>query len=157
MILKGELDGALLYLNEPNLVDRSTADISDVCRPLFADPVAESTRYFRKNGIYPINHAMVIKRELHEKHPWAGVNIYHAFMRAKEEVERSADKTLRDYVACGLVEPKAGKMFSADPKSYGLRATRNVIETIAQYVHEQGLTSRRVAVEELFAPATLDL
>lgn len=157
MLLKGELDGALLYLNEPNLVDRSTADISGVCRPLFPDAVAESTRYFQKTGIYPINHAMVIKRELHEKYPWAGVNIYHAFMRAKDEVERSAEKTLRDYVACGLVEPKAAKMFGADPKAYGLRATRNVIETIAQYVHEQGLTERRVAPEELFAPATLDL
>lgn len=157
MLMRGELDGALLYLNVPNLVDRSTADISDVCRPLFADPVAESTRYFRKTGIYPINHAMVIKRDLHEKYPWAGVNIYHAFMNAKHEVERVAEKTLKDYVSCGLVEPAAAKMFGADPKSYGLRSTRNVIETISQYVHEQGLTDRRVGVDEVFAPATLDL
>ena len=157
MLLKGELDGALLYLNVPNLVDRSTADISEVCRPLFPDPVAESTRYFRKSGIYPINHAMVIKRELHEKYPWAGVNIYHAFMNAKNEVERIAEKTLKDYISCGLVEPAAAKMFGADPKSYGLRSTRNVIETISQYVYEQGLTDRLVGVDELFAPATLDL
>ena len=157
MLMKGELDGTLLYLNEPNLVDRSTADISGVCRPLFPDAVAETTRYFRKNGIYPINHAMVIKRELHEKYPWAAVNIYHAFMAAKEEVDYTTEKTLRDYVSCGLVEPKASKMFSADPKAYGLRATRNVIETIAQYVYEQGLTDRLVKPEELFAPATLDL
>ncbi|MBX9758617.1 MAG: ABC transporter substrate-binding protein [Beijerinckiaceae bacterium] len=157
MLLKGELDGALLYLNEPNLVDRSTADITGVCRPLFSDPVAESTRYFQKTGIYPINHAMVIKRELHEKYPWAGVNIYHAFMSAKAETDYVAEKTMRDYVSCGLVEPKAAKMFSANPKAYGLRATRNVIETISQFVHEQGLTDRRVGVDELFAPATLDL
>jgi len=157
MLLKGELDGTLLYLNEPNLVDRSTADISEVCRPLFPDAVAESTRYFRKTGIYPINHAMVIKRELHEKYPWAGVNIYHAFMNAKKEVEASAEKTLKDYVACGLVEPAAAKMFAANPKSYGLRSTRNVIETISQFVHEQGLMERRVTPEELFAPATWDL
>jgi 4,5-dihydroxyphthalate decarboxylase len=73
------------------------------------------------------------------------------------EVERVAEKTLKDYVSCGLVEPAAGKMFGADPKSYGLRSTRNVIETISQYVHEQGLTDRRVGVDEVFAPATLDL
>jgi 4,5-dihydroxyphthalate decarboxylase len=78
-------------------------------------------------------------------------------MKAKAEVEASAEKTLRDYVACGLVEPKAGKMFGADPKSYGLRATRNVIDTIASYVYEQGLTERLVKAEELFAPATFDL
>jgi len=157
MLMKGELDGTLLYLNEPNLVDRSTADISEICRPLFPDAVAETTRYFNKNGIYPINHAMVIKRELHEKYPWAGVNIYHAFMNAKKEVEASAEKTLKDYVACGLVEPAAAKMFAADPKSYGLRSTRKVIETISQFVHEQGLMDRRVTPEELFAPATWDL
>lgn len=157
MLMKGELDGALLYLNEKNLVDRSSADISEICQPLFPDPVAESTRYFQKTGVYPINHTMVIKRDVHEKHPWAAVNIYHAFMNAKAEVERNAEKTLKDYVACGLIDPSAQKMFGADPKAYGLRETRKVIETISQFVHEQGLTDRRVEVDEIFAPATLGL
>jgi 4,5-dihydroxyphthalate decarboxylase len=40
---------------------------------------------------------------------------------------------------------------------YGVKANRNVLETITQYVHEQGLTARRVGLEELFAPSTLDL
>ena len=48
-------------------------------------------------------------------------------------------------------------MFSADPKSYGLRATRKVIETIAQYVHEQGLCDTLVDVDDLFAPSTREL
>lgn len=157
MLLDGELDGTLLYLDKPNLVDRSTADISGVCKLLFPDCTAESARYYGKTGIYPINHAMVIKRETHEKYPWAAVNIYHAFMAAKAEVERAAQKTVEDYTACGLIAPAANTMFSADPKAYGVRASRKVIETISQFVHEQGLTDRRVAVEELFAPATLEL
>ena len=157
MLLDGRLDGALLYLAENNLVDRSSADISGVCRPLFPNRTAESARYFGKHNIYPINHAMVIKRELHEKYPWAAVNIYHAFMAAKAEVERSAAKTIADYTACGLIDAKADKMFGADPKAYGLRAARNVIETITQFVHEQGLTEKRVSVDDLFAPATLQL
>jgi len=157
MLLDGELDGTLLYLNDNNLVDRSRADITPVARHLFEDKAAESTRYYRKNGVYPINHCMVIKRDVHEKYPWAAVNIYHAFMAAKQEVERAARKTVEDYVACGLVEPGAESMFAADPKSYGLRSSRKVIEMITQFVHEQGLTDRRVSVEELFAPATLEL
>jgi hypothetical protein len=32
-----------------------------------------------------------------------------------------------------------------------------VLETITQYVHEQGLTARRVALEEMFALSTMDL
>lgn len=157
MLLSGELDGALLYLNAPNLVDRSTADISGVCRLLFPDRTAESARYYKKTGIYPINHAMVIKRDVHEKYPWAAANIYHAFMAAKAEVDRSALKTVEDYTACGLIDAKANAMFAADPKAYGVRASRPVIELISQFVHEQGLTDRRVRVEELFAPVTLEL
>ena len=157
MLLDGELDGTLLYLDKPNLVDRSTADISGVCKLLFPDRTAESARYYKKTGIYPINHAMVIKRDVHEKYPWAAVNICQAVLAAKADVDREAQKTVEDYTACGLIDPKANRMFSADPKAYGVRASRKVIETIAQFVHEQGLTDRQVKVEELFAPATMEL
>lgn len=157
MLLDNELDGTLLYLKKTNLVDRSTADIDTVCRPLFPDKVAESTRYYKKNGLYPINHCMVIKRDVHEKHPWAAVNIYHAFMQAKEEVDAIAAKTMEDYVNCGLVERRALDMFKANPKGYGLQNSRKVIETIAQYVHEQGLTDRQVGVDELFGGAMLEM
>lgn len=156
MLLKGELDGTLLYLTRTNLVDRSTADISEVCKPMF-DRVAESKRFYEKNGVYPINHCMVLRRDVHEKYPWAAVNIYHAFMRAKDEVDAIAKKTLEDYIGCGMADPSTARMFAADPKAYGLRSTRKVIEKIAQYVHEQGLSDRRVDVDDLFAPSTREL
>jgi 4,5-dihydroxyphthalate decarboxylase len=41
--------------------------------------------------------------------------------------------------------------------AYGVKATRKVLETIATYVHAQGLTDPVVKIEQLFAPATLDL
>jgi 4,5-dihydroxyphthalate decarboxylase len=41
--------------------------------------------------------------------------------------------------------------------AYGVKAARKVLETITEYVHAQGLTDRRVKLEELFAPATMDL
>jgi 4,5-dihydroxyphthalate decarboxylase len=157
MLMKGELDGTLHYLTDKNLIDRSRAEISAVCRPLFRDPVAESTRYFRKNGIYPINHTVIVKRELLDAHPWAALNIYHAFVAAKREVEASTRDSLKDYISCGLIEPAAARLEDADPKAYGFRAARSVLETLAQYLQEQGLTDRRVAVEDLFAPSTLDL
>ena len=37
------------------------------------------------------------------------------------------------------------------------QAPRKVLDTITQYVHEQGLSARRVGLEELFAPSTMDL
>ena len=38
-----------------------------------------------------------------------------------------------------------------------LGGTRAVLETVADYVHEQGLSARRVELKEIFAPSTLDV
>jgi len=159
MLVRGELDATLLYLNNRNLVDRSTLDLGtvDVIQPLFKDKQAETRRYFAKTGIYPINHTVVIKRDLHERHPWLALNIYHAFVAAKKDVERETVETMQSYFDTGLVDPAGQKALQADPKAYGMKASRKVIETIAGFVHEQGLTDRRVAVEELFAPSTLEI
>jgi 4,5-dihydroxyphthalate decarboxylase len=37
---------------------------------------------------------------------------------------------------------------------YGIEENRKSLETLTRYVHEQGLTSRQVAVDELFAAGT---
>jgi 4,5-dihydroxyphthalate decarboxylase len=75
MLLRGELDGAIHYLPEKNLVDRSTVDVSSVTRPLFPDPAAEGRRYYAKTGLFPINHTVVIRRSLLEQHPWIALNL----------------------------------------------------------------------------------
>ncbi len=159
MLVKGELDATLLYLNNRNLVDRSTIDLdaADGIEPLFRDRLVETTRYFKKTGIYPINHTVVMKRELYEKHPWIALNLFHAFVAAKKDVERESAENLQSYLETGLVDVAARDGLSADPKAYGVQASREVLETISRYVHEQGLSSRRVGVDELFASSTLDI
>ena len=159
MLLKGELDATLLHLTNRNLVDRSSTDLSSnmLIKPLFKDPEAEMRRYYSKTGIYPINHCVVIKRELFERHPWLALNLYHAFIAAKKDVETEARESMQAYFETGLVEHSAQPGMSADPKAYGVKASRHVVETISQYVYEQGLTDRRVGIEELFAPSTLEV
>jgi 4,5-dihydroxyphthalate decarboxylase len=158
MLLKGELDGAIHYLPERNLVDRSTVDISGVTRHLFADPAAEGRRYFAKTGLYPINHTVVVRRSLYEQHPWLALNLYSAFVAAKEESARIGQSYLHWYFETGLIDGTVRRALAAnDPLAYGFKAARPVLETIAQYVHEQGLSARRVALAEMFAPSTLDV
>lgn len=159
MLVSGELDGTLLYLTTPNLVDRSTIDIRNVetIGPLFPDRQAEMRRYFTKTGVYPVNHTVVIRRSLYEAHPWLALNLYHAFVEAKQMAERETLEGMRAFIDTGLVDASVGDALKADPKAYGMKATRKVVETIAQYVHEQGLTERQVAVDELFAASTLDV
>jgi 4,5-dihydroxyphthalate decarboxylase len=44
-----------------------------------------------------------------------------------------------------------------DPFPYGVSANRAMLETLINYSFEQGLTKRKLTVEEMFAPSTLDL
>ena len=158
MLLRGELDGALHYLAERNLVDRSTADVSAATRYLFPDPAAEGRRFFAKTGLYPINHTVVMRRSLLESHPWIALNLYSAFVAAKEEIARCGRSHLQWYFDAGLLDDGIRRTLAEnDPLAYGFKAAQAVLATIAQYVHEQGLSARRVELAEIFAPSTLDL
>jgi 4,5-dihydroxyphthalate decarboxylase len=153
MMVAGELDAVIFYLVDPNLIDRSTIDLHhhpDI-KPLFPDPRAEGVRFFRKTGLYPINHGMVIKRELAEKHPWALTNILKAFNRANEIAERQRAEHVEYHIETGLVPAEAGKALQTPIISHGIIANRLVLETIAQYSNEQGLTPRVLKLDELFA------
>ena len=158
MLLRGALDGALHYLVGKNLVDRSTVDVSGVTRYLFADPAAEGRRFYAKTGLFPINHTVVIRRTLLESHPWLALNLYSAFVAAKAEIARHGAAYLQWYFDAGLLDGGVKRVLADnDPLAYGFKASRPVLETITQYVHEQGLSARRVALEEIFAPSTLDV
>jgi 4,5-dihydroxyphthalate decarboxylase len=158
MMVKGELDATLLYLTHGNIVDRSRIELTPDkgVRPLF-DRKAEAARYFKKTGIYQINHGMVIRRSIFERHPWAALNIYNAFAQARAAVLRARDTALHRHFEPGLLGDDARRALALDPMAYGVKTNRNVLETITQYVHEQGLSQRRVGLEELFAPSTMDL
>jgi 4,5-dihydroxyphthalate decarboxylase len=158
MLVSGELDATLLYLNEKNIVDRSSIDLSSQpnIAPMFADEFAEGQRFFAKNGLYPINHAMVIRRSLLEDHPWLALNIFEAFNAAKAEAARVATGVLDSYIRTGLADVKLLNTLKTDPMPYGIKAARPVLETIADWVHEQGLSAHRVKLEDIFAHSTIE-
>ncbi|MSQ74134.1 MAG: hypothetical protein EXR27_23130 [Betaproteobacteria bacterium] len=158
MMLSGELQAVLLYIGQPNMLDRSSADLwhhPDI-KPLFPDPVAEGVRYFRKTGVMPINHGMVIRRELAEKHPWIILNLMKAFDRANAIAECERLEHPDNHIAAGLLGEGAKAALATPLIRHGVKANRLVLETAAQYSHEQGLTPRRMKLEEMFAPGTLE-
>jgi 4,5-dihydroxyphthalate decarboxylase len=159
MLLDGKIDASLLYLNEVNLVDRSRVDLRNrtEVRTLFKDPAAEGIRYYKKTGLFPMNHCVVIKREVAEKHPWAVLNVYKAFDEAKNLVRDQGRAAAAVYFDLGLVSPEQRKGLETDPFAYGVKANRKVLEAITQFSFEQGLTPRLLKLDEVFHPATLDL
>jgi len=155
MMLAGEIDATVHYIANANLVDRSRTDLWNhpEIRPLFADAVAEGVRYYKKTGLLPINHGMVVKRALVERHPWIVLNVLKAFERANDIAEHERLEHAQYHIATGLV---AADALRTPLVRHGVKANRLVLETAAQYSQEQGLTPRRVRLEELFAPSTLD-
>ena len=172
MLIKGELDATIIYLTDKNLVDRSRVDLmgSGKVRRLFPDQHAEGQRFFKKTGLYPINHCVVVRRKLLEQHPWIALNLFKAFVSAKEMAITQMMASLEPYFATGAVgagvTAKAGSdyigygakaVIDADPLAYGVKAARTVLETIVKYSVEQGLTKDPVKLEDRFWPSTLDL
>lgn len=159
MMLDGKLDGALRYLaGTDNLIDRSTLDLyrHPDFKTLFPDPHAEGVRYYNKTGLYPINHGMIVKREIAEKHPWVVLNIFKAFQKANELAEKARHEAVAYHLETGLLPPEARGALATPLIRHGIQANRKVLETAAQYSFEQGLTPRLINLEEIFAPSVMD-
>lgn len=157
MMVAGELDAALFYPFTGGLIDRGAIDLRN--RPeaqhLFPDPLAEGRRYYAKTAIYPINHCVVVRRSLLERYPWLALNIFAALSEAKAASLAACDEVLDPYREAGLAD---GALTSRpDPMPYGVKSNQALLQTLASYLYEQGLTKRTVALDEVFAKSTLDL
>lgn len=156
MLMAGELDAASILISDTTLLDRSRPELqrSGGIRPLFKDPVAESLRLYRKTGLYPINHCVAVRRSVLERDPWVALNLYHAFLDAKEQVVTQTRALLDPYFRLGLLPLDGQATLSADPFPYGLKQNRTTLEAMLRYCHEQGLTSRRLELDHIFARNT---
>jgi 4,5-dihydroxyphthalate decarboxylase len=160
LLSTGELDAALVYSNDRNLVDRSRADLLSVggLRTLFDDPIAEGIRYYRKTGILPVNHAVVVRSTLLEQHPWVALNVYAAFAESKRLAAQPLAGVIKPWLQIGAIpQSAAAALGEVDPLPFGLSGQLPVIETLGTYLLEQDLISEAVYMPGLFAPGTLDL
>lgn len=160
MLASGDLDAAVVYIADRNLVDRTRTAASEIpaLRPLFPDPAAEGLRYYRQTGLLPVNHCVVVRKEVAAEHPWVTLNIYSAFLRAKEHAIGQVAHGVQPWCQIGALPADSVRSIrQVDPLPYGIQCQRRVFETLADYQFEQGLTPRRVSPEEAFAANTLDL
>jgi 4,5-dihydroxyphthalate decarboxylase len=159
MLHAGEIDAACILIPTTTLLDRSRPELqcSGGVRPLFPDPVAESLRLYRKTGLYPINHCIAVRRTILEKHAWVALNLVHAFLEAKERVVARTLGLLDPFFRIGMLPLDGRAGLSADPFPFGLKQNRTTLEAMARYCEEQGLTTRRLTLDQVFARNTLDL
>ena len=162
-LLANELDVAHVaspWVLQANALDRSSrigGDDWNKIKPLFPDRMAEGARFYRQHGFLPVNHAYIIRGDIHRKHPWLAAKLYHGLERAKALAqERLAEQVPSALIFGAEYLATTRELIGADPFSFGIRANRTMLETITQYSHEQGLTPRKMAIDELFAESTLN-
>ena len=126
---------------------------------LFADPVAEARHYYQRTRIFPIMHLVGVRRSIVDAHPWLPVAVLKAFEQSKrlalaELADTSAIKVMLPFFEERLAEARA--LMGPDYWSYGVDPNRHVLEAFLDAHHRQGLSQRRLGVDELFHPSTYD-
>ena len=154
MLADGALD-AVISARRPSCFVAGHAQV----RRLFPDYRAAERDYYRRSGLFPIMHAVGIRRALAEQHPWLAASVYKAFVQAK----RIADEDLAETTALKIGLPWVNAELDAtrdvmgpDFWSYGIAPNRKVLDAMARYSYEQGLAVRLLSVEEMFAAGTFD-
>ena len=155
--LEGMLaDGALDALFAPYIPNLFLSGSPTIAR-LFPNFKEVEQDYYRRTGIFPIMHTVVIREDVHREHPWVAISLYEAFSQAKD----LAVGGLYDTDALALTLPflidhleESRRIFGSDYWSYGVESNRPALEGLSQYVVDQGLAPRVVSTEELFPAIT---
>jgi len=149
LLAAGELDGLMM----PRPGKTGGEGPSRIVQPF--DDLGQTQRdYYRRTGVFPIMHFVVMKETLDREHPGLAASLCEAFAEAKDKaVTSGADLAPVE----GDSPEQTRALFGEDPWAYGLARNRPALETFLGYAREQGLVQRDVSVEELFAPSTRHL
>jgi len=148
MLMSGELD-AVISAHPPRCAETENASIGR----LFEDFTAVERAFWQTTGIFPIMHAIVLRRGVFERHRWIASNLLAAFSQAKA---RSMAR-LREVTAARVPLPwsfdyarQTAAAFGDDYWPYGVDANRTTLTAFLRYAREQGVISRPLTPEDLF-------
>jgi 4,5-dihydroxyphthalate decarboxylase len=154
MLYDGELD-ALYTARMPSSFLKGDGKV----KRLFEDYPEVERRYYRETGIFPIMHTVVMRREVYEANRWIAQSLTKAFI----EAQRHTYEDLKDTAALKAMLPwlsayvdETQREFGDDWWPYGLEKNIKTLDTFTRYHHEQGLSPRKLDVQELFAPESLE-
>ena len=140
-------------------VPQSYVEDRSKMRRLFKDAQGEMQGYFRKTGILPITHTIVIRKSLSENEPWVCESLVRAFMDAQRLCDAACltDPKLVSTADGIFHQEQTRSVYGLNSWAHGVSPNRTNIEAFLRYAHEQGYTARRLSVEELFPSSTLSL
>jgi 4,5-dihydroxyphthalate decarboxylase len=146
MLASGELAAAIG-------IESSSPDV----KPLIPNALEAGLAALRRNGHYPINHTVVVKDELLAAHPDLAADVFSAFAEAKRRyVERLKAGKIEKPTEVDEVHRRVMEI-TGDPLPYGIAPNRKVIEELIGHALTQGIITKPVTADELFAPGTREL
>ena len=146
MLAKGELAAA---------IGAGQVDSPDV-KPLIPNPREAEAAWYRKTGIYPINHTVVVKDALLQADSTLAPRIFGAFKEAKAAFLKQLDSGAQlSSDAQALAQRRS--IVGDDPLPNGLARNRRALEAVIQFARDQKILPRAVSPEEVFARDTLGL
>jgi 4,5-dihydroxyphthalate decarboxylase len=146
MLAEGELAAA---------IGAGKIDSPDV-KPLISDAAAAESAWYRKTGIYPINHTVVVKDALLQSDPSLGPRLFAGFEAAKAQFIKQLGSGA-ELPAEAQALAKRRSLVGDDPLPNGLERNRKALEAIIRFAHEQKILPRTIKPEEMFAANTLNL
>jgi 4,5-dihydroxyphthalate decarboxylase len=152
MFRRGELDALVLIEEVPE-------DLlaEDGVERLFPDFPATEEDYYRRTGIFPMMHAVVMREELYSANRWLARNLFDAFSQSLDEaVARQRYPRVMNLAWGASYVERERRIFGGSPYVYGLGANRTALEAATRYSHEQGLTGRRLDLADIFVPELMD-
>lgn len=154
MLEKREID-AMISAHMPSPFVRRSPKVARLI-PNYREVEKE---YYRRTRIFPIMHTVALREDVYERHPWVAQSLFKAFAESKRICQESMYEfsALKYMIVWSIAQMEEEReIFGEDLWPYGLEANRRVLETLVEYTHEQGLIKKRLDLETLFAPNTLE-
>jgi 4,5-dihydroxyphthalate decarboxylase len=148
MLLAGDID-AILAARPPMASSKDDGRI----RRFFDNVRDVEADYYRRTGIFPIMHVVVVRKPILDANPWVARNLLTAFEEAKRRsIERVLDMTAsmvpipwgNDFANEGM------RLMREDYFAYGIDANRRTLEAFLQYAYEQGVCERALNSDDIF-------
>ena len=153
-IEKGKKMGDMLASGELAAAIGIEVDHPDV-KPLIPNALDAGLEALRQRGHYPINHTVVVRDDLLDSHPDLAADVFNAFAESKRlYVERLKSGRIEKPTQIDQMHRRVMDITGGDPLPYGIEPNRRVLEDLIQHVLTQGIITRPVTVEELFARNT---
>ena len=126
---------------------------------LFPDVQLAEQAYYKKTGLFPIMHAVAVRRADAESNPALPMAVVQMYEQAKQIAYSDLETTTSLKVSLPWVTQEfesTRQLMGDDYWRYGVKANEKELDLVMRYTHEQGLVKRREDFRKMFFPATLD-